>query len=104
MKKIIAILLCMILCVGVLCGCFNSEHKYIKSTLEDAPLERVMYIGVPDSISLINPDIEYYRDKLTDVMYATLNRHYGIGLSVLVKSDGTPMLYDEWVELIDNYK
>jgi hypothetical protein len=107
MKKIIAIMLCIVLCVGMLCGCSNSERKLIERTTKSVPFERV-YTKTSDGFFTTDPHIEYYHDKLTDVMY--VGTHYCGGsacsrsMSVMMKPDGTPMLYDEWVELIDNYK
>lgn len=43
--------------------------------------------------------LRYYRDVPTDVLY--MHRGHSGGLTVMLHPDGTPLLYSEWVEMME---
>ena len=42
-----------------------------------------------------------YREDATDVMYVVYHAGYKGGLSVMLDTDGTPLLYSEWKDRLD---
>lgn len=43
-----------------------------------------------------------YRETTTDIMYMLFRDHSKAGLTVMLASDGTPLLYPEWVAMQTN--
>lgn len=86
MKKL---LLCM-LCALTLTGC--GDVKEIKSEYEEAREEQI------DSRRFLEINLDgpgrIYVDKETRVQYLYFGNGYGGGVSVLVDSDGEPLLYE----------
>ena len=115
-KKIFTGLLCVVLCGSMLCGCStqrqpnnaknDSEDNFV---ISEHQFERIVKLSGVDvagnGIVLNGPNFTYYRCKLTDVIYVSFSSDGGAydsttGFTVMVKADGTPMLYDEWIELL----
>lgn len=115
--KIFAGLLCVVLCAGMLCGCTtqaaNTQSNNSDNTIEvsETQFEKITTLpGVDINTDAIIPGnshyFTYYRCKLTNVMYISYRGDYAgrydnyTGFTVMMKADGTPMLYDEWIELL----
>ena len=82
MKKIVAIILVLMMSCFIFAGCGgtkeNSRFVIIDSNVESE-----------DRISS-----ELYADKQTNVVYWFTKSGYGQTMTVLLNSDGTPVLYD----------
>jgi hypothetical protein len=81
-KIIICILTLCLLLVLVSCG-RNKDNRFEKVYFDS---------GYNQGMG----GIVYYRDTQTDVIYFNI----GHGISPLLNSDGTPMLYEEFLEQI----
>lgn len=95
MKKITAILLiCSLLFLG---GCEalpstseterNENNRFEKIKIDEAPYPNYYFY--------------YWRDTYTNIIYIEYNRGSGKGFTPLLNSDGTPMLYEEFMEQIE---
>lgn len=84
MKKILAIMLCLML----LTGCTKDNTS--ESRTSDQPI-------VPNLISLSTDDAKYWYiiDKNTHVVYLRCDSLYRAALTVMLKADGTPMLAED---------
>lgn len=114
--KIFAGLLCVVLFGSVMCGCTTvtaHAQKDNAATFEvsEYQFEKITTLtGVDmntDAIIINSHYFTYYRCKLTDVMYIaycesvdTFRFDHITGFTAMMKADGTPMLYDEWIELL----
>lgn len=82
MKKIVAIILVLMMSCFIFAGCGgtkeNSRFVIIDSNVESE-----------DRLSS-----ELYADKQTNVVYWFTKSGYGQTMTVLLNSDGTPVLYD----------
>lgn len=93
MKKIIVFVLALVMCAVIFAGCGgtkeNSRFVIIDSDVESE-----------DRISSA-----LYADKQTNVVYWFTKGGYGQTMTVLLNSDGTPILYDfEKEKIIDRDK
>ena len=78
MRKVIGIILILAICLITLTGCTNVEttetvDRFIKIYREG--------------------DLDIYYDKETKVQYMLVNNGYGAAMTVLIDSDGKPLLY-----------
>lgn len=91
-KKVFAIVLTCALLMSVLTGCNNvSKSKDFDEDATDFTFTRISF-GSRMSI---------YKEDVTDVMYVTYHAGYKGGLTVMLDTDGTPLLYSEWKERLD---
>ena len=102
MKKIYIILVL----AAFVCFCFTgcseyadawqqgveSGHGIVKELEYDNTLFEVVARDTGDKIVI-------FRDRLTDVLYMNYRLGQAGGLTVMVNSDGTPLLYSEWCTL-----
>ena len=92
MKKIICILLIAVMAVIGFVGC-NCDA----SAVEDNRFEKLSY-----SDRMGGYRISYYRDVKTDVIYMFTSDMDCGGICPLYDTDGTPMLYDEFMESMED--
>ena len=114
MAKILAGLFCVVLCVGMLvglCGC-SSPLPVDTSTNgvafnKDNAFEKVA--AFKERVNVTDNTYEYYtytyfRETNTDIMYVLCEKPTSrylntTGFTVMLNTDGTPLLYSEWVEM-----
>lgn len=116
-NKILTIATIITTCIFVLCGCdakaptrpteptydeiqlesMNEEQNALHPVIADVLFERItMQTG---STIYDKNKFDLYRDKYTDIVYiCKLSKHEDT-FTVMLKPDGSPMLYSEWVEL-----
>lgn len=90
MRKIIAIVLSVLMCCFIFAGCSEKEAP------EDRP-ERFVEINEEvkyDSSGFESFRSHIYADKETGVMYIFISRGNRAGITVLLDSDGKPLIYD----------
>lgn len=89
MKKAIAIILTITLSAICIVGCnnVNTSEDYDENATDIA-------------FTLISSGSRFsvYKEDITDVMYVAYNAGYRGGLTVMLDTDGTPLLYSEWKE------
>ena len=78
MKRIVAIILVVMMSCSIFAGCGNSRFVIIDSNVESE--DRII--------------TALYADKQTNVVYWFTKSGYGQTMTVLLNSDGTPVLYD----------
>jgi hypothetical protein len=98
MKKIITILLiCSLLFLG---GCETLPSAPETERNENSRFERIEI----DETPYFNYYFYYWRDTYTNIIYIEYHRGNGNGsrggFTPLLNSDGTPMLYEEFLEQI----
>jgi hypothetical protein len=81
MKKIVAIILVLMMFCFIFAGCGTKENS--RFVIIDSDVE------TEDRISTV-----LYADKQTNVVYWFTKSGYGQTMTVLLNSDGTPVLYD----------
>ena len=92
MKKII-----LGLCIGAtlgLCGCSvptNYNPQTVQKKFSTDYFEEII-IDMYNNVTIL-------RDKYTNVLYIEYHEGYAGGLTVMLNTDGTPMLYNEWLEI-----
>ena len=91
-KKIFAIVLTCALLISILTGCNNVSKS--KDFDEDATDFTFTRISSGSRMSI-------YKEDVTDVMYVTYHAGYKGGLTVMLDTDGTPLLYSEWRDRLD---
>lgn len=92
MKRCIAIMLVCILAVSILTGCNTvSKSREFDENATDYTFTRISS-GSRMSI---------YKEDVTDVMYVCYHAGYKGGLTVMLDTDGTPLLYSEWKDRLD---
>ena len=91
-KKIFAIVLTCVLLMFILTGCNNVSKS--KDFDEDATDFTFTRISSGSRMSI-------YKEDVTDVMYVTYHAGHKGGLTVMLDTDGTPLLYSEWKERLD---
>lgn len=87
MKRIIALILALIMCVAIFTGCGTKISEVEENAISIT--SRFVQIST-DGSGLYRYHLVYV-DKETGVMYWCIS---GIGLTVMVNADGTPMRYD----------
>lgn len=92
MKRCIAIMLVCVLVISILTGC-NTVRKS-KDYNEDATDYTFTRISSGSRMSI-------YKEDVTDVMYVVYHAGYKGGLTVMLDTDGTPLLYSEWKDRLD---
>lgn len=85
-KKIFCLLLLLIMPVMVLCGCSDTISNDIGTEYK---VGNVYLVKVEDSKSFA-----IFVHKETRVMYLANTETYRFGLSVMLNTDGTPMLWE----------
>lgn len=92
MKRFIAVMLICVITVSILTGCNNvSRSKDFDENATDYTFTRISS-GSRMSI---------YKEDITDVMYVCYHAGYKGGLTVMLDTDGTPLLYSEWRDRLD---
>lgn len=91
-KKVFAIVLTCMLLMSILTGCNNVSKS--KDFDEDATDFTFTRISSGSRMSI-------YKEDVTDVMYVTYHAGYKGGLTVMLDTDGTPLLYSEWKDRLD---
>lgn len=92
MKKIIAIVLVCVLAAFILAGCNTvSKSREFDENATDYTFTRISS-GSRMSI---------YKEDVTDVMYVCYHAGYKGGLTVMLDTDGTPLLYSDWKNKLD---
>lgn len=90
MKKIVAIILVLMMSCFIFAGCSETEEIEPKNIPQ-----RFVAVESEDKFGGHGVyDATVYADKETGVMYLALNGDRRLGVTVLLNSDGTPMLYD----------
>ena len=82
MKKIIVFVLALIMCAVIFAGCGGTKENS-RFVIIDSDVESENRISSA-----------LYADKQTNVVYWFTKSGYGQTMTVLLNSDGTPMLYD----------
>ena len=121
-KRILSLLVCVMLCIGTLTACLpqSDTESTTESTSGNSSVSAEIFgSSDPDSVLqapepiygnyfqkvMSDGSAYYYRDYATDVMYilyANIAGYAGMGgLTVMLAPDGTPLLYSEWLELIN---
>lgn len=115
-NKILTIALVFTACMFVLCGCSgampsNQNITYDKETdtliySEEIAKHQIIADEQFEKITVQKGGSAYdynrfvlFRDRYTDVMYISARGKYECNFTVMVKPDGSPMLYCEWIEL-----
>ena len=91
-RKCIAIMLVCVLTLFILASC-NTVSKS-KDYDENATDYTFTLISSGSRMSI-------YKEDTTDVMYVCYHSGYKGGLTVMLDTDGTPLLYSEWRERLD---
>ena len=92
MKRCIAIMLACVLTMFILVGCNTvSKSREFDENATDYTFTRISS-GSRMSI---------YKEDVTDVMYVVYHAGYKGGLTVMLDTDGTPLLYSEWKNRLD---
>lgn len=96
MKKII-----LGLCIGAitgLCGCTTSTttNQNINLMHKQKELSSEYFEEI---LTDLRHDITILRDKYTNILYIEYHQGYGGGITIMMNADGTPMLYNEWLEI-----
>lgn len=91
-KKAFAIVLTCAILLLMLAGCNNVSKS--KDFDEDATDFTFTRISSGSRMSI-------YKEDITDVMYVTYHAGYKGGLTVMLDTDGTPLLYSEWRDRLD---
>lgn len=82
MKKIIVFVLALVMCITIFAGCGGTK-------------ENSRFIVIDSDIKAENlSNTALYVDKQTGVVYWCTHSGYGQTMTVLLNSDGTPILYD----------
>lgn len=82
MKKIIVFVLALVMCAVIFAGCGGTK-------------ENSRFIIIDSDIKAENlSNTALYVDKQTGVVYWYTHSGYGQTMTVLLNSDGTPILYD----------
>ncbi len=82
MKKIIVFVLALVMCITIFAGCGGTK-------------ENSRFIIIDSDIKAENlSNTALYVDKQTGVVYWYTHSGYGQTMTVLLNSDGTPILYD----------
>lgn len=92
MKKIICVLLIAAMAVIGFTGCTSDIEKIENSRFESLPYYEDMG----------GYNILYFRDTITDIIYIMNTDAYQGGICPLYNTDGTPMLYDEFIESLED--
>jgi hypothetical protein len=91
-KKYIAVLLICVFAIFTLVGCntVNKSANYNGNATDN-------------TFTLISSGsrMSIYKENVTDVMYVTYHAGYKGGLTVMLDTDGTPLLYSEWKDRLD---
>jgi len=92
MKRCIATMLVCIIAVFILTGCNTvSKSREFDENATDYTFTRISS-GSRMSI---------YKEDVTDVMYVCYHAANKGGLTVMLDTDGTPLLYSEWKDRLD---
>lgn len=92
MKRCIAIMLVCVLAVSILTGCNTvSKSREFDENATDYTFTRISS-GSRMSI---------YKEDVTDVMYVCYHAGYKGGMTVMLDTDGTPLLYSEWKDRLE---
>lgn len=83
MKKIVAIILVLMMSCFIFAGCGSGTKENSRFVIIDSDVE------TEDRISTA-----LYADKQTNVVYWFTKSGYGQTMTVMLNSDGTPVLYD----------
>lgn len=83
MKKIIVFVLALVMCAVIFTGCGGGTKENSRFIIIDSDVES------EDRFSSA-----LYADKQTNVVYWFTKSGYGQTMTVLLNSDGTPVLYD----------
>lgn len=104
MKKIICLAIVCILVFSLLCGCSTVSVDTPDTDNSQLTVDEVKKATKGEIVAKVvlssDLSIYYYRDTLTDVMYMISDDFRAGGLSVMYHSDGTPLLYSEWLEMV----
>lgn len=91
-KKYMAIILICVFAMFTFMGCNTvcKSENYNGSTTDN-------------TFTLISSGsrMSIYRENVTDVMYVVYHAGYKGGLTVMLDTDGTPLLYSEWKDRLD---
>lgn len=92
MKKIV-----LGLCIGAtlgLCGCSLPKDYSVQAVQQKHSTDyfEEILIDTYNNVTIL-------RDKYTNVLYIKYHSGYKGGLTVMLNTDGTPMLYNEWLEI-----
>ena len=83
MKKIIVFVLALVMCAVIFTGCASGTK------------ENSRFVIIDNSVfAEKREDSRLYADKQTNVVYWFTKGGYGQTMTVLLNSDGTPVLYD----------
>ena len=85
MIKYIGLILCCIALVFVLLN-----YSMRASTVANSEIENAFTLVAYDD------NMYVYKENITDVMYIVYNSANRGGLTVMLNTDGTPLLYSEW--------
>lgn len=85
MRKVILILVLVFMLLA-LCGCSSNSNA-----TND---ENNRFVKISDTELNINTDLIVFYDKETKIQYVYANGLYAGGLTILLNSDGTPLLYE----------
>lgn len=92
MKRCIAIMLVCVLVISILTGCNTvGKSKDYNEDVIDCTFTR---ISSGSCMSI-------YKEDVTDVMYVVYHTDYKGGLTVMLDTDGTPLLHSEWKDRLD---
>lgn len=91
-KKYMAIILICVFAMFTFVGC-NTVSK--SANYNDSATDNTFTLISSGSRMSI------YREDATDVMYVVYHAGYKGGLTVMLDTDGTPLLYSEWKDRLD---
>ena len=105
MKKIICVLLIAVMATIGLTGCLTDEELGASEIIVDNRFEMLPYEEETSVHGCFNKFF-YLRDTITDVVYVYVIYGTGNGrtgsLTILFDADGTPILYDEFMESLED--
>jgi len=91
MKKVIALILTLIVCMTIFVGC-GDKVENVNNDAFPIP-DRFVRISY-DKCGIDSYDYCVYADKQTGVMYWAVIGYEKFGITALLNADGTPMRYD----------
>lgn len=92
MKKLIAVILCVGLCLGLF-GCGTTSEK--PSDDSDPVQNTDRFVKVQDDVIKIGGSyFDIYVDTETSVMYICVVNSWGIDVEPLMDADGNPLLWE----------
>ena len=109
MKRVLLIILALIMVLSLV-SCSEYKETYeatyssIQAEQEIAAINNAKFRGCFVSVADAGAGFHIYRDTVTDVLYVWHVGSYKGGLTVMLGTDGLPMTYEKYIELVEEVK